>query len=220
MLFFMVLSSFSVSASPEQQTKIKQIAQLAEYVGVDYVAAVGNGKVLDADEYQEMTEFSNVIISQATSLTSNTNEFDIVKTHAQTLHSIISNKGSVEEVRAASSVLRESLLKFMPQLSLPNSLLPIEQTKALFSANCSMCHGPSGKGDGPLAKNLTPEPTNFTDEERATNRSLMGLFDAVSNGIEDTPMVAFTQFNEQQRWSLAFYVGSLAFQSVEQPSKR
>lgn len=217
MLFFMVLSSFSVSASPEQQTKIKQIAQLAEYVGVDYVAAVGNGKVLDADEYQEMTEFSNVIISQATSLTSNTNEFDIVKTHAQTLHSIISNKGSVEEVRAASSVLRESLLKFMPQLSLPNSLLPIEQTKALFSANCSMCHGPSGKGDGPLAKNLTPEPTNFTNEERATNRSLMGLFDAVSNGIEDTPMVAFTQFNEQQRWSLAFYVGSLAFQSVEQP---
>ena len=80
-----------------------------------------------------------------------------------------------------------------------------------------MCHGPSGQGDGPLAKNLSPEPTNFTDEERATNRSLMGLFDAVSNGIDDTPMVAFTQFNEQQRWSLAFYVGSLAFKDVQKP---
>ena len=211
------MASFSVSASPNEQTKIKQIAQLAEYVGVDYVAAVGNGEILDPDEYQEMTEFSHVIIEQAGQLSSQTNEFDTLKAHAKALHSAIANKASVADVRAASSALRESLLTFMPQLSLPTSLLPVEQTKALFAANCSMCHGLTGQGDGPLAKNLSPEPTNFTDEERATNRSLMGLFDAVSNGINDTPMVAFTQFNEQQRWSLAFYVGSLAFKDVQKP---
>ena len=211
------MASFNVSASPNEQTKIKQIAQLAEYVGVDYVAAVGNGEILDPDEYQEMTEFSHVIIEQAGQLSSQTNEFDTVKAQAKTLHTAIANKASVADVRAASSALRESLLTFMPQLSLPTSLLPVEQTKALFATNCSMCHGPSGQGDGPLAKNLSPEPTNFTDEERATNRSLMGLFDAVSNGIDDTPMVAFTQFNEQQRWSLAFYVGSLAFKDVQKP---
>ena len=211
------MASFNVSASPNEQTKIKQIAQLAEYVGVDYVAAVGNGEILDPDEYQEMTEFSHVIIEQAGQLSSQTNEFDTVKAQAKSLHTAIANKASVADVRAASSALRESLLTFMPQLSLPTSLLPVEQTKALFATNCSMCHGQSGQGDGPLAKNLSPEPTNFTDEERATNRSLMGLFDAVSNGIDDTPMVAFTQFNEQQRWSLAFYVGSLAFKDVQKP---
>lgn len=211
------MASFNVSASPNEQTKIKQIVQLAEYVGVDYVAAVGNGEILDPDEYQEMTEFSHVIIEQAGQLSGQANEFDTVKAQAKALHTAIANKASVADVRAASSALRESLLTFMPQLSLPTSLLPVEQTKALFATNCSMCHGPSGQGDGPLAKNLSPEPTNFTDEERATNRSLMGLFDAVSNGIDDTPMVAFTQFNEQQRWSLAFYVGSLAFKDVQKP---
>nr|WP_231619744.1 cytochrome c/FTR1 family iron permease [Pseudoalteromonas sp. NZS100] len=216
-LFIMAMASFNVSASPNEQTKIKQIAQLAEYVGVDYVAAVGNGEILDPDEYQEMTEFSHVIIEQAGQLSGQANEFDTVKAQAKALHTAIANKASVADVRAASSALRESLLTFMPQLSLPSSLLPVEQTKALFATNCSMCHGPSGQGDGPLAKNLSPEPTNFTDEERATNRSLMGLFDAVSNGIDDTPMVAFTQFNEQQRWSLAFYVGSLAFKDVQKP---
>ncbi|MDC3211420.1 cytochrome c/FTR1 family iron permease [Pseudoalteromonas distincta] len=216
-LFIMAMASFNVSASPNEQTKIKQIAQLAEYVGVDYVAAVGNGEILDPDEYQEMTEFSHVIIEQAGQLSGQANEFDTVKAQAKALHTAIANKASVADVRAASSALRESLLTFMPQLSLPTSLLPVEQTKALFATNCSMCHGPSGQGDGPLAKNLSPEPTNFTDEERATNRSLMGLFDAVSNGIDDTPMVAFTQFNEQQRWSLAFYVGSLAFKDVQKP---
>ena len=80
-----------------------------------------------------------------------------------------------------------------------------------------MCHGINGQGDGPLAKGLTPQPTNFMDKERATNRTIMGLYEAVSNGIDDTPMVAFSQFNEQQRWSLAFYVGSLAFQDITKP---
>ncbi|MEL0631509.1 cytochrome c/FTR1 family iron permease [Pseudoalteromonas carrageenovora] len=217
MLLVITVLSFSASASESEQTKIKQIAQLAEYVGVDYVAAVGNGEILDSDEYQEMSEFSHVILEQANQLSSQTTKFDTVKTHAKALHTAISNKESVEKVRKESSALRESLLTFMPQLSLPTTLLPIEQTKALFAANCSMCHGASGQGNGPLAKNLTPEPTNFTDKERATNRSLMGLYDAVTNGINDTPMVAFTQFNEQQRWSLAFYVGGLAFKDMQKP---
>ncbi|MGO2366526.1 MAG: iron permease, partial [Pseudoalteromonas sp.] len=82
-LFIMMIASFSVSASPIQQTKIKQIAQLAEYIGVDYVAAVGNGEILDSDEYQEMTEFSHVIIEQADQLSSQTNEFDTVKVQAK-----------------------------------------------------------------------------------------------------------------------------------------
>ena len=217
-VFLLSFFCFSTLASPPlEQTKIKQIAQLAEYVGVDYVAAVGNGEILDADEYEEMSEFSHVILEQASQLSSQTNEFDTVKANAQALHTAISNKESVEKVRKESSALRESLLTFMPQLSLPTTLLPLEQTKALFAANCSMCHGLSGQGDGSLAKNLTPEPTNFTDKERATNRSLMGLYDAVTNGINDTPMVAFTQLNEQQRWSLAFYVGSLAFKDIQKP---
>ena len=217
MVLIITVVSFNALALESEQTKIKQIAQLSEYVGVDYVAAVGNGEILDPDEYQEMSEFSHVILEQASQLSSQTTKFDTVKVQAKALHTAISNKASVEDVRKASSLLRESLLAFMPQLSLPTTLLPTEQTKALFAANCSMCHGASGQGNGPLAKNLTPEPTNFTDKERATNRSLMGLYDAVTNGINDTPMVAFTQFNEQQRWSLAFYVGSLAFKDVQKP---
>ena len=217
-LLVILFASFAVSASPNQQTKFKQIVQLAEYIGVDYVAAVGEGEVLDADEYQEMLEFSNVIVDQANLLSSQGSEFNNIKTLAGNLKVTVYNKGSVVDVRAVSSDLRAALLKFMPQLSLPGSLLPITQTQALYQQNCAACHGISGQGNGPLAKNLTPEPTNFTDAERAHNRSLMGLFDAVTNGLDNTPMVAFTQFNEQQRWSLAFYVGSLAFKNVKQPT--
>ena len=217
-LFLLTFLCFSAFAStPAEQAKIKQISQLAEYVGVDYVGAVQKGEVVSKDEFQEMSEFANLISTLATQLSSANNQYSHIKIQAGALHNAIINKQSVQSVRAASSKLRESLLEFIPQLSLPSSLLPLKQTKALFSENCSMCHGINGQGDGPLAKGLTPQPTNFMDKERATNRTIMGLYEAVSNGIDDTPMVAFSQFNEQQRWSLAFYVGSLAFQDITKP---
>jgi len=69
-----------------------------------------------------------------------------------------------------------------------------------------------GQGDGTLAASLDPTPTNFTDKDRAMNRSVIGLYDVITNGIEGTAMVALSHLDEKQRWSLAFYAGSLAFQ--------
>jgi mono/diheme cytochrome c family protein len=34
---------------------------------------------------------------------------------------------------------------------------------AYFTANCVVCHGEGGKGDGPGAAALDPKPRNFTD---------------------------------------------------------
>jgi mono/diheme cytochrome c family protein len=33
--------------------------------------------------------------------------------------------------------------------------------KTVFDANCSSCHGTSGKGDGPVGSALNPPPRNF-----------------------------------------------------------
>jgi mono/diheme cytochrome c family protein len=34
--------------------------------------------------------------------------------------------------------------------------------KTVFDANCSSCHGTSGKGDGPVGSALNPPPRDFT----------------------------------------------------------
>jgi high-affinity iron transporter len=104
------------------------------------------------------------------------------------------------------------LLATMPASSLPDSLLSKATVERLFQSHCAACHGQAGGGDGALAAQLAPPPTDFTDKERALNRSLLGLYDAISNGIDDTPMPAFSQLTEQQRWSLAFHIGGLPFQ--------
>ena len=101
----------------------------------------------------------------------------------------------------------------MPQSSLPDHLLSKATVKGLYESQCASCHGAAGGGDGVMAEQLEPAPTDFTSKERALNRSLLGLYDAISNGIDDTAMPAFTQLTEEERWSLAFHVGGLAFQS-------
>jgi mono/diheme cytochrome c family protein len=36
-----------------------------------------------------------------------------------------------------------------------------QDAKDLYNKSCTMCHGPSGKGDGPAGKMLKPPPADF-----------------------------------------------------------
>ena len=101
----------------------------------------------------------------------------------------------------------------MPQSSLPDHLLSKATVKGLYESQCASLPRRSRWGRWCDGRTAGARSTDFTSKERALNRSLLGLYDAISNGIDDTAMPAFTQLTEEQRWSLAFHVGGLAFQS-------
>jgi high-affinity iron transporter len=211
------LTGYSTASPAEDNAKLRQLAQLAEYIGVDYSAAVDMGQVVNAGEYQEMVEFSDLLVNRIVSKQGVLKGNEAIANQALKLQQTIQNKGNVSDIRKLSANLRGSLLKLMPQLSFPQQLLPEAEVNRLFQENCSACHGISGEGNGPLAAQLEPQPTDFTNKERANNRSILGLYDAISNGINETAMPSFAQLAEQQRWSLAFYAGKLAFQSDQRP---
>ena len=188
----------------------RQILQLAEYIGVDYSEAVTAGNITNPDEFAEMQQFASIIIEK-TNLLANDMQNSVI-TDALQLQQAIEDKAPLAVIQGFSQQIRQQLLSQSPALILPSQLLTKDHVQQLFIENCSSCHGDLGQGNGPLAKSLAPEPTNFTDQERALNRSLLGLYDAISDGLDGSAMRAFSELNDQQRWSLAFYVGSLAFE--------
>ena len=204
----MMLSFIHAAHANDAQSDTRQLMQIAEYVGADYSAAVANGEVINEAEYSEMTEFSALAVEKTRQLDNGQHALEA----ALKLQQAVTNKQNPDVIHAITVDLRNILIKLSPDVSLPSELLPIQQVKQLYQQNCSACHGAMGQGDGTLAASLDPTPTNFTDRDRAMNRSLIGLYDAITNGIEGTAMVALSHLDEKQRWSLAFYAGSLAFQ--------
>ena len=193
-----------------QTVDLHQLVQLAEYIGADYSAAVGDGQILDAGEYQEMSDFAGILVARTAALPAN-NDVATLQLQARALATAVAEKASLADVQRLSSTLRSSLLVAAPVKPLPASLTTQIAVQQLYQENCALCHGALGRGDGQQAKLLNPPPVDFTDKQRALNRSVAGLFDAIHGGIEGTSMPSFKQFTLEQQWSLAVYVGSLAF---------
>lgn len=79
--------------------------------------------------------------------------------------------------------------------------------KRIYDTNCAMCHGPAGKGDGPGASVMTPKPRNLADKE-VQQQTDGELFWKISTGRGAMP--AWKQLPENERWSLVYYIRSLA----------
>jgi mono/diheme cytochrome c family protein len=79
--------------------------------------------------------------------------------------------------------------------------------KSLFDTNCAMCHGNTGRGDGPAGAALNPKPENLAgkDVQRQTDGE---LFWKISEGRGAMP--PWKSLPEKDRWSLIRYIRSLA----------
>jgi high-affinity iron transporter len=82
----------------------------------------------------------------------------------------------------------------------------LSEVQALFEAECSGCHGVMGYGDGPLASVQAIPPSDFHDMDRQYTRSIFDLYNTISLGVDGTPMKAFDQLSDEQRWALAISV--------------
>ena len=83
----------------------------------------------------------------------------------------------------------------------------IQQGGKIYQARCAGCHGKTGQGDGPFAKNLDPKPSNLV--ERLKGHSEGDYFWKISNGRG--PMPGFkNQLSEKKIWDVINYIKSLS----------
>lgn len=79
----------------------------------------------------------------------------------------------------------------------------------LYTGNgCASCHGPTGHGDGFIAKTMDMPPRDFRDFSSFKNGTdAPAIAETIRRGIGDaTQMPAFGHLTEQERLSLALYV--------------
>ena len=188
----------------------RQTWQLLDYVAVDYAGAVQNGKVISPAEYAEMREFAGTIRTQLAALPASPDPSTLIA-EADRLVAAVESKAHPEAVADLAHRLADRLLVVYPVAAAPASLPDIARATSLYAQQCAACHGAAGQGDGPAAVSLNPPPISFTDAERAARRSLFALYQVISQGVQGTSMTSFSALSENDRWALAFYVGSLAY---------
>jgi len=184
--------------------------RLLDYIGVDYAGAVADGKVISSAEYGEMTEFAAQVETRLKALPAKPAKADLLRRSA-TLRSAIAAKSAPAVVAEQSHLLASALLAAYPVPLAPGTPPDLNRAAKLYAENCASCHGVNGDGRGRDAAKLDPPPIAFTDKERADQRSLFGLYQVISQGLDGTAMQSFEALPEADRWALAFYAGHFAY---------
>ena len=96
------------------------------------------------------------------------------------------------------------------QNPIPATRESLEIGERLYRAQCQICHGAAGAGNGPAAAGLNPRPVDFR-VHAAVGHTDGQLFDWITNGFEGTAMPAYKNtLSEDQRWHLVNFIKSLA----------
>jgi high-affinity iron transporter len=189
--------------------------RLLDYVAVDYREAVANGRIINDLEYREMLEFSTSVETRLAALPDNPARARLIA-EAGALRKAIQAKVAPADIARQARKLAADLLAAYPVPLAPTSTPDPARGARLYAENCASCHG--GKGEGPSGEfaRLDPPPIAFADRQRARDRSLFGLYQVISQGLEGTAMQSFASLPEEDRWALAFHTGTLAYGDAAQ----
>ncbi|MDA8383829.1 MAG: cytochrome c/FTR1 family iron permease [Betaproteobacteria bacterium] len=214
-LALLLASCVSITAHPSStelpdQAKAKQVWQLLDYMAVDYAGAVSRGTVVKDSEYAEMQEFAAEAERQVGELPHG-QALNRLKQQASQLRNAVASKAEAASVAEQARGLAAAVLQAYPFPVSPATAPDLRRGAQLFQAQCAMCHGPQGHGDGPLAATLNPRPIALADRDRAAQRSLFALYQIIGGGVKGTAMPSFRAVSDDDRWALAFFVGTLAY---------
>ena len=183
----------------------QRLLQMLDYVGVDYPPTVENGQVVDPVEYAEMEEFSGEIINLLQKMPPHQGK-DILLANAQQVQQGIELRVNGEEVSRLTQALKAALISNYSIVVGPKKAPDMNGVRALFESQCASCHGVMGYGDGPMAQGMEPPPGDFHDLSRQYTRSIYDLYNTITLGVPETPMVSFAHLSDDQRWALALMV--------------
>lgn len=112
--------------------------------------------------------------------------------------------------------LAEDIIEIPEERPFEPSLASIAAGRQIFiDQDCVKCHGENGAGDGDQADELVDDwdvpirPANLTQTYFKNGKRDQDIYRVFTSAINGTPMPAFDEITEEQRWQLVDYVQSL-----------
>ena len=112
--------------------------------------------------------------------------------------------------------LPEDILEVPEERPFERSLASIAAGRQIFiDQDCVKCHGENGKGDGSQADELLDDwdepirPANLTLRNFKNGKRDQDIYRVFTSAINGTPMPAFDEISDEERWQLVDYVQSL-----------
>lgn len=192
-------------------SQARVLVHVLDYVAQDYTVAVADGEVVNAAEYAEMEEFGWHAASLVDELVAAgvLPASDGLARSADRLRGSIADKADPGVVARRARGLRDRVVARSGLRTAPARWPDVARGQATFAQLCTACHGTSGGGDGPLAADLDPRPSNLARGERAASLSPFQVYNTVRLGVEGTAMPAFEELTDEEVWEVAFFVKSL-----------
>lgn len=124
----------------------------------------------------------------------------------------------------ASQLIDFFTVEFTPAKFLNNPELPDAESIAigegLFQENCVPCHGPMGRGDGPIAPTLNPPPADYGAGHTDTHPD-GDIYYWIREGLEQTAMPAFgDKLTTEETWHLVNYVRRLSALAAQEQAEQ
>ena len=208
-IVLLVVSPPSIAlADVADNDKAQAIVHILDYVSVDYPESVQNGQVVKQEEYTEQRDFAAQALTLLGQLPT-VRERDLLVQQARELVARIEAKAPGSEISSLAQQLIFQVIQTWTLSVAPRQAPDLQHGQELFAQHCTACHGTQGKGDGPLARGMDPAPRNFHDEARMRQRSLYGLYNTITLGVQGTSMRPFAELSEADRWALAFVAAGL-----------
>ena len=98
----------------------------------------------------------------------------------------------------------------VPQVTnpIPSTQESVSKGEKIYKEKCSNCHGPQGKGDGPLGKLLGASQVKDLSSPHMGAKSDWELYQQVTNGKSPMPSYKNT-LSDSDRWHLVNFIRTL-----------
>ena len=224
-LFIFTKPSPSESFNQETHDKVKKIVMMLNIAAKEFQDGVVDGKVVIAPEYEE----SQIFLQQATERFARESEAIPDKTKAKALIQSFPELMEMIKAKVDSQKVWDKVNDLNSQLmstfgieinKIPITPVSLTNGKNIFENNCSVCHGITGNGDGPMAKQFDPLPAVLSNPKLTgdANTTAYDNFEVISVGIANTAMMAWAGvLSEAQIWDVTYYLRSFSNANVQLP---